>query len=129
MPMLEEWNPQPAPVWVTNIASARYPDLVPDFAERLAKELDLPYVSTLVCSPPSGERSAMANSVQRARTLDGSMSIDSESIQAGPVLLVDDLIDTRWTMSIATWLLRSNGSGPVYPLALAYMGWRPDQSN
>ena len=71
----------------------------------------------------------MANSVQRARTLDGSMDIDPGSVQEGPVLLVDDLVDTRWTMSIASWLLRSNGSGPVYPLALAYMGWRTDQSN
>ena len=40
--------------------------------------------------------------------------------------LVDDLVDTRWTMTIGSWLLRSNGSGPVYPLALAYMGWRTD---
>ncbi len=45
------------------------------------------------------------------------------------VLLVDDLVDTRWTLSIASWLLRSNGSGPVFPLALAYIGWRTDQSN
>ena len=127
--MLEEWDPQPAPGWVTSIASDRYPDLVPSFAKRLAKELDLPYVSTLACSQSSGERSAMANSVQRARTLDGSMSIDPSSVLEGPVLLVDDLVDTRWTMSIASWLLRSNGSGPVYPLALAYMGWRTDQSN
>ena len=129
MSMLEEWDPQPAPGWVTSIASDRYPDLVPSFAKRLAKELDLPYVSTLACSQSSGERSAMANSVQRARTLDESMSIDPSSVLEGPVLLVDDLVDTRWTMSIASWLLRSNGSGPVYPLALAYMGWRTDQSN
>ena len=40
--------------------------------------------------------------------------------------VVDDLVDTRWTMTIGSWLLRSNGSGPVYPLALAYMGWRTD---
>ena len=127
--MIEEWDPRPAPGWVTSIASDRYPDLVSSFAKRLAKELDLPYVSTLACSQSSGERSAMANSVQRARTLDGSMDIDPGSVQEGPVLLVDDLVDTRWTMSIASWLLRSNGSGPVYPLALAYMGWRTGQSN
>lgn len=29
---------------------------------------------------------------------------------------MDDLVDTRWTLSIASWLLRSNGSGPVFPL-------------
>ncbi len=71
----------------------------------------------------------MANSVHRARPLDGSMDIYPSSVLEGPVLLVDDLVDTRLTVSIASWLLRSNGSGPVYPLALAYMGWRTDQSN
>ena len=124
--MIKEWDPQPAPTWVTNIASERHPDLVPSFAKRLAQALDLPYVSTLSCSPSSGERSAMANSVQRARSLDGTMSVDSALVQEGPVLLVDDLVDTRWTMAIGSWLLRSNGSGPVYPMALAYMGWRSD---
>ena len=127
--MFEGWEPQPTPTWVTSIASARYPDLVPDFAKRLAKELDLPYIATLNCCQISGDRSAMANSVQRARTLDASMSIDPALVREGPVLLVDDLVDTRWTLSIASWLLRSNGSGPVFPLALAYMGWRTDQSN
>ena len=40
----------------------------------------------------------------------------------GPVLLVDDMIDSRWTMTIAAWLLRSHGSGEVFPLALAFTG-------
>ena len=111
---------------MTNIASDRHPDLVPSFAKRLSQELGLPHVPTLSCAQSSGERSAMANSVQRARSLDGAMSVDSESVQDGPVLLVDDLVDTRWTMTIGSWLLRSNGSGPVYPLVLAYMGWRTD---
>jgi len=36
-----------------------------------------------------------------------------------PVLLVDDLVDTRWTMTVAGLCLRIAGSGPVHPLALA----------
>jgi len=34
-------------------------------------------------------------------------------------LLVDDMVDSRWTMTVAAHVLTSNGSGPVYPLALA----------
>ena len=37
----------------------------------------------------------------------------------GPVLLVDDIVDSRWTMTAIGWLLREAGSGPVYPFALA----------
>jgi ATP-dependent DNA helicase RecQ len=35
------------------------------------------------------------------------------------VLLVDDLVDSRWTMTEVGRLLRAAGSGPVFPLALA----------
>jgi ATP-dependent DNA helicase RecQ len=36
-----------------------------------------------------------------------------------PVLLVDDVVDSRWTLTLAAVLLRQHGSGPVYPFALA----------
>jgi hypothetical protein len=39
--LVQEWNPQPAPNWVTCIPSIRHPDLVPDFARRLAAALNL----------------------------------------------------------------------------------------
>jgi len=35
---------------------------------------------------------------------------------------VDDMVDSRWTLTVATCLLRSHGSGEVFPLALAYTG-------
>jgi ATP-dependent DNA helicase RecQ len=41
------------------------------------------------------------------------------ALEGAPILLVDDVIDTRWTMTIATRLLRRAGSGPILPLALA----------
>jgi ATP-dependent DNA helicase RecQ len=36
-----------------------------------------------------------------------------------PVLLVDDQIDTGWTMTVAAALLRDAGAPAVLPLALA----------
>lgn len=42
-----------------------------------------------------------------------------ESLPGGPVLLVDDMVDSRWTLTVATWLLRTHGAGEVWPLALA----------
>jgi phosphoribosylpyrophosphate synthetase len=61
----------------------------------------------------------MANSTQQARNVDGSLTCDAASVRPGPVLLVDDIVDSRWTMTVAAWLLRTCGSGPVWPLALA----------
>jgi len=37
----------------------------------------------------------------------------------GPVLLVDDLTDSGWTMAVLSVLLQAHGSGPVHPFALA----------
>lgn len=41
---------------------------------------------------------------------------------AEPVLLVDDMVDSRWTLTVAAWLLRSQGSGQVWPLVVAQAG-------
>jgi ATP-dependent DNA helicase RecQ len=64
----------------------------------------------------------MANSAQQARNVDGSLAVKLDSLPNGPVLLVDDMVDSRWTFDIAVYLLRTHGSNVVFPLALAYTG-------
>jgi len=68
------------------------------------------------------EQKTMSNSIQQARNIDGSLEIGAPTLRAEPVLLVDDMVDSRWTLSVAAWLLRSHGSGEVWPLALAQAG-------
>jgi ATP-dependent DNA helicase RecQ len=68
------------------------------------------------------QQKTMANSSQQARNVDGSLAINVGSIPGGPVLLLDDMVDSRWTFDIAAYLLRLHGSGVVFPLALAYTG-------
>ena len=63
-----------------------------------------------------------ANSAYRVAALCGSWeSPDSAAIgaAAGPVLLVDDLIDTGWTLTMAARVLRHAGAPEVLPFALA----------
>jgi ATP-dependent DNA helicase RecQ len=45
----------------------------------------------------------------------------------GPVLLVDDIVHSRWTMTVGAWLLRENGSGEVWPLALSLAQTEADE--
>ena len=45
--LIKKWNPKPFPEWVTCIPSRRHPDLVPDFARRLAESLGLPFRQAL----------------------------------------------------------------------------------
>jgi ATP-dependent DNA helicase RecQ len=116
--MVRTWAPQPAPGWITCIPSRRHPKLVPDFARRLAAALNLPFHPVLEKIDDRRAQKEMANSSQQARNVDGSLGIRG-NVQTGPVLLVDDMVDSRWTMTVAAHVLTSNGSGPVYPLALA----------
>lgn len=37
-------------------------------------------------------------------------------------MAVRDMVDSRWTMTVAAWLLRTKGTGEVWPLALAITG-------
>ena len=117
--LIREWKPQPAPVWVACIPSRRHPTLVTDFAERLAAKLGLPFREVLSKTDDRREQKEMANSAQQARNVEGSLSIIPAQLVSGPVLLVDDIVDSRWTFTIAAALLRANGCGPVHPFALA----------
>lgn len=120
--MINEWNPEPKPTWVTSIPSLRHPALVPSFAEKLAKALGIPYRTVLRKTDDRPAQKQMANSAQQARNIDGSLEIDHTIVLPGPVLLVDDMVDSRWTLTIAAWLLRNSGSGEVWPVALVQTG-------
>ncbi|MDH1436935.1 helicase-related protein [Acinetobacter johnsonii] len=120
--MIKNWNQNSTPQWVTCIPSLNNPDLVPNFAQRLAKQLNLPFVPVLTKTEHTAQQKSMANQTQQALNVDGSLVISVPPL-TGPVLLIDDIVNSGWTFTVATWLLRSNGSGPVLPLALATTGY------
>jgi ATP-dependent DNA helicase RecQ len=107
---------------VTSVPSLRYPELVPNFAQRLADELGLPYHRVIEKTDERPEQKTMANSTQQARNIDGSLALNDQPIPRGPVLLVDDMVDSRWTLTVCAWLLRKRGSGEVWPIALSQTG-------
>ena len=117
--MFKEWAPQPAPTWVTCVPSLRNPTLVPDFAKRLAQALNLSFRVAIEKIDSRPEQNKFNNSFQQARNVDGSLAPIRDQILSSPVLLVDDVILSGWTLTISSWLLRKNGSGEVWPLALA----------
>ena len=116
--MVREWAPDPDPKWVTCIPSLRQPDLVPDFARRVAAALNLPFHAVLEKTDARPPQKEMENSSHKAGNVDGALRIQGRT-PTGPVLLVDDMVDSKWTLTVAAYLLTTSGSGPVYPLALA----------
>jgi ATP-dependent DNA helicase RecQ len=117
--MIKQWKPQPAPQWITCIPSLKRPDLVPDFARRLAAALNLEFKPCLKKVVDNPEQKTQANSYQQARNLDGVFEVDLANFSLTPCLLVDDMTDSGWTFTVASALLRRANCQSVIPLALA----------
>jgi len=82
----------------------------------------LPFHPVLVKTEDRRPQKEMENTVQQARNVDGSITVSAPHVPPTPVLLVDDIVGSRWTLTVAAWLLRKNGSGTVWPLALSTLG-------
>ena len=112
------WQPAPAPQWVTCVPSRNHPSLVPDLAHRLAGRLQLPFVDAIHKVRDNESQKNQQNRFHQCSNLDGAFDL-IDDIPATAVLLVDDVIDSGWTLTVLAALLRKAGSGPVYPVALA----------
>jgi ATP-dependent DNA helicase RecQ len=116
--LVDAWAATPAPQWVTSVPSTRFPELVADMAHRLAARLGLAYhpvVERLVERPTQREQRNPAH--QQANVADA-FGVTGAILDA-PVLLVDDLVDSGWTVTEVGRVLRRAGVPLVYPVALA----------
>jgi ATP-dependent DNA helicase RecQ len=120
--VLAGWTWDQRPVAVIAMPSRSHPLLVDSLARGLAEVGRLPYLGALAPAGggPSGQPGG--NSVFRLAGLWDRLSADHLEIPAGPVLLIDDLVDSRWTMTVAARTLRRAGASEVLPFALALRG-------
>jgi ATP-dependent DNA helicase RecQ len=116
--LVRAWRPDPRPTWVTAVPSLRRPEMVASLARRVALKLGLPYVPVVVKQAERPSQTEMSNSSQQARNVAGAFAL-SGPVSDGAVLLVDDLVDSRWTVTTIGALLREAGSGRVLPVWLA----------
>ncbi|MFZ0161066.1 MAG: RecQ family ATP-dependent DNA helicase [Kineosporiaceae bacterium] len=125
--VLRGWSWERRPVAVVSVPSRRHPHLVGSVARGLASVGRLPYVGTLSLagSGPAGDPGG--NSAFRLAGVWGRLAVGSELADAvrdldGPVLLVDDLASSRWTLTVAAAALRQAGADDVLPFVLALDG-------
>lgn len=121
--VLKAWPWDRRPVAVVAMPSAGRPQLLDSLARGLAQVGRLQYLGAidLVRTESSGPG---GNSAFRLADVWGRFAISPELASAlagldGPVLLVDDLADSRWTLTVAAKLLREAGADEVLPFALA----------
>ena len=120
--VLAGWGWAERPAAVVAMPSRSRPQLVASLAQGLASVGRLPYLGELglVEGGPTGGPGG--NSVFRLAGVWDRLSTEGIDVPAGPVLLVDDLADSRWTLTVAARLLRRAGATDVLPFVLALRG-------
>jgi ATP-dependent DNA helicase RecQ len=91
---------------------------VSSLAERLAHRLGLPFLQLISNSSERPVQKAQHNSAHQQNNVHGAFTVVGE-VPPTPVILVDDVVDSGWTLTEVGRVLRRAGSGPVYPVALA----------
>ncbi|HEX4212291.1 MAG TPA: DEAD/DEAH box helicase, partial [Candidatus Dormibacteraeota bacterium] len=121
----EGWSgagPTGRPTGIVTLPSRRRPQLIRSLAERIGAIGRLPLVGVIDYAPGAASAAA-SNSAQRVLALHDAFVLSREVEQAapagGPLLLIDDLISSGWTMAMAARRLRLAGCPAVLPLALA----------
>ncbi|WP_099020534.1 RecQ family ATP-dependent DNA helicase [Mycolicibacterium palauense] len=119
--VLAAWDWQTRPAAVMGLDSTRHPVLIASLVRRLSELGRLKDLGVLAYSPVRRPVTAM-NSAYRVAALVDSWEAPDPAVLApvsGPVLLVDDLSDTGWTLTMAARTLRSCGAEQVLPFAIA----------
>jgi ATP-dependent DNA helicase RecQ len=116
--LLQDWRPEVDAIVV--VESATRPTLTTDLAAGLSRFLGARVVGRwAIVDPDVPPGRGQANSAQRIAALGRRASLQADVPPGARVLLVDDRIDTGWTMTLAAQAARKAGAAAVLPLALA----------
>ena len=125
--VLAEWGWDERPAAIVTMPSRRHPQLIESVAAGLSSAGRLPHLGSLdhVGQGPTGEPGG--NSAYRLAGVWGRLGVSAQLAEAvtaaqAPVLLIDDLVDSRWSLTVAARELRLAGATAVLPFALALSG-------
>jgi len=116
---IRSWGPEPRPAWVTCVPSRRHTGLVETFARQLAETLGLPFVDCIRKVRETEPQKTRQNTHQQVTNLENVFEVDARQVRPTPLLLIDDMVDSRWTFTVLGIKLLQAGGGAVFPFALA----------
>ena len=122
------WSGAGRPAAIVGMPSRSKPQLVGSLARGISEIGRIPYLGELQLAHggPTGGRGG--NSAYRLAGVWDRLVVGPEleaalqSVQGQAVMLIDDLTDSRWTLTVAGRALRQAGAGAVLPLVLAQAG-------
>jgi ATP-dependent DNA helicase RecQ len=116
--MLDDWRPEVDAIVV--VESATRPTLTEELASGLSRRLQVPVVGRwAIVDPGVAPGQGAANSAQRVAAAGRRAALQADIPDGARVLLVDDLVVTGWTLTLAARAIRAAGGSAVLPLTLA----------
>lgn len=103
---------------VAAVPSLRRPELVKSFAKRVAEKLKVDFIDVIIKPKETEQQKTMENSNMQARNAYNAFLI-TDDIHYENVLLIDDMVDSGWTLTVCGAMLKKKGANKVYPYALA----------
>lgn len=113
-----KWNELEGIDCVAAVPSLRRPTLVKSFAERVAQKLGVKFFDVIVKPRETEQQKTMENSNMQAKNAYNAFQV-TEEMDYGNVLLIDDMVDSGWTLTVCGLLLKQKGAKKIYPYALA----------
>ncbi len=126
--VLTDWHWTERPAGVVSVPSRSRPQLIDSLARGIARIGRLEDLGSLDLIGDGSRGTPGGNSAYRLADVWGTFAVGAglsarlTALGDKPVLLIDDRIDSRWSMTVAGRELRRHGSGSVLPLALAVIG-------
>lgn len=103
---------------VAAVPSLRRPELVKSFAKRVAEKLKVNFTDVIIKPEETEQQKTMENSNMQAKNVYNAFVVTNE-IHYENVLLIDDMVDSGWTLTVCGAMLKKKGAIKVYPYALA----------
>lgn len=121
--ILKRWNWEQRPGWICPMPSRRNGPLISAVASEVGRLGKLPVYHALVRDPAAGWQAEQSNSAFQLGNVWGLLTVDAmqmpdNPLRSMPVLLIDDTADSRWTLTVASFLLQELDTGPVLPFVL-----------
>ena len=123
--VLAEWNWDERPAAIVTVPSRRHPLLIESVAGTFSEAGRLPLLGSLEHASGGPTGTSGGNSAYRLANVWERFTVGAELAEAmeayvgRPILLVDDIADSRWTLTVTGRALRRAGASAVLPFTLA----------
>lgn len=126
--LIRNWSELPKnDLCVCYIPSKKRPNLVKDFAKNVAIQLQVPIFDILEKNETGYSQKNFQNSANQMENAMKSFSITKPVRLPSNILLIDDIVDSRWTIVAATIKLKEMEKCEVFPFTIANSNGKVEQ--